>query len=429
MLASPQAPAAAGARGGSLPVAAWVRESRPSALQTLLARASGPDLISFALGLPAPELFPAEAVRSAADRVLRHDPLALQYAPPSGRLRAQVAELMARRGVECSPEQVFLTAGAQQGMSLVARALVDPGATVVTESLTYTGFRQALEPLRARILTVPTDPGTGMDVDALEALLGAGHRPALIYAIPQGHNPTGASMPLERRIRLVELARTYGVPVVEDDAYGFLQYRAELPPPLRAIDPAWVCYVGSFSKILAPGLRQGWVVVPEDLVPALANAKEASDINTATLAQRTLSSLLEAGTLRAHVAGLCATYRARRDAMTAALETHFPPGTRWALPESGVFLWVELPHGLDATVVLRHALEREGVAFVPGAAFATRDGEADHCMRLNFSHPSLDRIAEGVARLARAVERARTPPHGSVRPYRVRTPIGQEGTP
>lgn len=385
-------------------LAAWARRSGTSALQTMLSVGTRPGTISFALGLPAPELFPAAEYGQAAAAVLADDPRALQYSPPHGPLQAHVAALMAQRGVACAPEQVFLTTGAQQGISLLARLLLEPGGAVIAETLCYTGFQQAVEPLAPRLLTVPTDPETGMDVDAVEGLLAAGERPAFIYAVPDGNNPTAVRLSREKKVRLVDLARRYGVPVVEDDPYGLLAYEGPPSQPLRALDRDWVFYVGSLSKVLAPALRLGWIVVPESLVPRLASAKEGADINTATLAQRAAARYLDGGHLPGHLSRLRREYRLRRDIMLAALEAHFPPGTRWNRPASGVFVWVRLPGGTDAGEVLRVALEREGVAFVPGHAFAA-DGSrtGSDCMRLNFSHCAPEVIEEGIARLARAL--------------------------
>ena len=277
----------ASAPAAGLSLAAWARASGTSALQTMLSVGTRPGTISFALGLPAPEFFPAAEYGRAAAAVLAEDPRALQYSPPCAPLQAHIAALMAQRGVSCAPEQVFLTSGAQQGIGLLARLLLEPGGEVITDTLCYTGFQQAVEPFMPRLLTVPTDLDTGMDVDAVEALLEGGARPAFIYTVPDGHNPLAVSMSAEKRLRLVELARRFQVPIVEDDPYGFLAYDGPPAHPLRALDREWVLYVGSFSKVLAPALRLGWIIVPPQLVPLLAIAKEALDINTATLAQRT----------------------------------------------------------------------------------------------------------------------------------------------
>jgi len=391
----------------ALRLAEWAQRSGTSALQTMLSVGTRPGTISFALGLPAPEFFPSEAYGRAAAAVLAEDPRALQYSPPCAPLQAHVAALMAQRGVACAPEQVFLTTGAQQGISLLARLLLEPGGEIITDTLCYTGFQQAVEPFAPRLLTVPTDLDTGMDVDAVEALLAGGARPAFIYAVPDGHNPLAVSMSAEKRVRLVEIARRYGVPVVEDDPYGFLAYDGAPAHPLRALEREWVFYVGSFSKVLAPALRLGWIIVPPELVRLLAIGKEASDINTATLAQRGAARFFDGGHLPAHLTMLRREYRLRRDTMLAALETHFPAGTRWRKPSAGVFVWVELPEGTDAGEVLRVAIEQEGVVFVPGHAFAA-DGSrtASNCMRLNFSHSTPDVIEEGIARLGRALRTA-----------------------
>jgi 2-aminoadipate transaminase len=395
------------APAAGLALAAWARASGTSALQTMLSVGTRPGTISFALGLPAPELFPTAEYARAAAAVLEGDPRALQYSPPSAPLQAHVAALMAQRGVRCAPEQVFLTSGAQQGLSLLARLLLEPGGEVIAETLCYTGFQQAVEPFQPRLLTVPTDLDTGMDVDAVQALLSSGARPAFIYTVPDGHNPLAVSMSVAKRVRLAEMAREYGVPVVEDDPYGFLAYEGAPATPIRALEAEWVFYVGSFSKVLAPALRLGWIVVPRALVPLLAIAKEASDINTATLSQRAAARYLDGGHLPGHLEMLRREYRLRRDALIAALERHFPPGTRWRRPDAGVFVWVELPEGVDAGEVLRVAIEEERVAFVPGHAFAA-DGSrtASNCMRLNFSHSTPEMIDEGVARLARALRAA-----------------------
>jgi 2-aminoadipate transaminase len=390
---------------GELLLARWAQEVRPSALQTMLTRSAEPGVLSLALGLPAPELFPAAGLSAAAARVLAQDPVALQYSPPFRPLKRQVVELMARRGVECSEEQVFLTAGGQQCMSLLTRLLLDPGGTLLTERLCYTGFQQAVEPFQPEILTVPTDLDTGIDVDAVEALLAAGERPAMIYVVTDGNNPLGVSVSADKRRRLVELAREHRVPILEDDAYGYFQYLDSPIPPLRALDDRWVLYMGTFSKIFAPALRCGWLVVPEALIRPLGIIKEATDINTSTFTQRVISAYIDEGLLPGHLETLRREYGARRDAMDAALREHMGGHARWRSPTAGVFTWVELPEGTDATELLSRALDTEGVAFFPGSAFAVGgDGHASNCLRLNFSHCGPERIREGVARLGRVLE-------------------------
>lgn len=386
-------------------LAEWTRAIRRSVFQDLLTATARPDVISLALGLPAAELFPTAAMGNAIARILEEDPRALQYGPPSANLRAFVANLMERRGVECRPDQVFLTAGAQQGISMLARLLLDPGATVLVEGHSYTGFQQAIAACSPRVVTVPTDLERGIDLHAVEERLAVGPKPALIYAMADGHNPTGVSMPLESRVRLVEMARSHRVPIIEDDAYGLISYDGKPDPALRSLDADWVFYVGSFSKTLAPALRTGWIVAPERFVGLLATLKESSDIDTATLGQRAVAAFVASGGFDEHVAGLRAEYSKRRDAMLLALERTFPPGARWSRPRAGFFVWVELPDGLDAGRLFEIALETEMVAFLPGATLVAGDAEpARSALRLNFSYCRSGLIEDGVGRIARAIE-------------------------
>jgi 2-aminoadipate transaminase len=402
--ADPYAARADEAAPRPLPLADWARRVRPSAIAEMMGLMARPGIISFALGLPASEMFPREQFREAAARALE-DPDALQYRAPYKPLKRQIVEVMRSRGVECREEQVFLTTAAQQGLSLVARVLLNPGGTVICEELVYSGFVQVLEPFQPRVLTVGTDRRTGMDVDAVEAYLRAGVRPAFIYAITDGHNPVGVSMSPEKRLRLVDLARQYGVPVVEDDAYGLLCYDRPVLP-MRAIDDRQVLYVGSFSKVMAPGFRMGWLVVPAELVPTLGCAKDASDIDTCTFTQRLVSEYIASGHFATQLPAVREAYRLRRDTMLAALARELPDGCRWTVPSNGALIWLELPRGLDTTALLRAALERD-VAYVPGQAFAIGDGGAGaNGMRLNFSFPSPADIDEGIGRLARAVHAA-----------------------
>jgi len=395
---TPPFPTAAAAE---IPQAAWTRDLKQSPLREIHTLLSRPGLLSFALGMPAQELFPVRAYSRAARHVLRTEPDALQYGLPPRRLRAHVVELMARRGVECTEAEVFLTSGAQHAMSLLGKLLVTPGGTVVVEEMAYDGMLNALRPLQPRVLTVPSDLETGMDLDALEALLDGGERPALVYAIPEGHNPLGTSMPAANRRRLAELAARYGVPVIEDDAYGLLGYDGESPAAVRALEPRWTLYVGSFSKITAPALRSGWVVAPPELVQRLSILKQGSDLDVCSFAQRTLSAFLDREDFGAHLERLREAYTARRDAMLAALAAHFPTDARWSCPSAGMFVWVQTP-GTDTTALLRRAVEEAGVAFIPGRAFCARAGElGGDALRLNFSRTTADEIHDGIARLGR----------------------------
>ena len=385
---------------GELPLAAWTRALRPSTIQAMMGHMARPGIVSFALGLPAPELFPIDDYLAAAGRVLRSDPGALQYRAPYAPLKEQIAELMRGRGVECRPGQMFLTTGAQQGLALLARLFLEPGGAVICERRVYMGFQQVVESFGPRILAVDSDLETGMDVGQVEAHLERGPRPAFIYCITDGHNPLGVSVSLEKRLRLAELARRHRVPLIEDDAYGLLHYGQPLPP-IRALEDRWCFYVGSFSKVMAPGFRAGWVIVPDELVGILGCAKDGADIDTSTFSQRLVSSYLASGAFEGHLARIREAYRQRRDVMLAALAREFPAGTRWSVPRHGALVWADLPGGIDTGALLMDALEREGVAYVPGSAFTFDGRTARSGIRLNFSHPTVEQIEEGMARLGR----------------------------
>lgn len=385
-------------------VAEWVRAAERSTLREMLATGARPEMLSFALGLPATELLPRRAFSEALAATLGNDAQALQLGPPFHPLKQRIAELMLRRGVTCRAEQVFLTAGAQQALSLLARLLLDDGGQVVVEEVTYTGLHMAIQPHRPRVVTVSTDPEQGIDVDEVERLLAGGLRPAFIFAMSDGHNPLGLSLPLWKRERLVELARRYRVPIVEDDVYGFLSYDHSPDPPMRAFDDRWVLYVGSFSKLLGPGLRTGWMVVPEALVPRLSIVKDLSDIDSCTLTQRAIDAYLRLDHLESHLTSVRRDYQERRDCMLRALERHFSGLATWTTPTSGVFIWLRLLSGINTLNLLKLAVEREHVSFIPGNAFSVGgSGSADECLRLNFTYCRREQIEEGVLKLARTV--------------------------
>lgn len=380
--------------------AAAVRLSR---LQEVMSQASRPGVLSFAVGMPATDLFPTEELARAAASAL-DDRRALQYGAPSLVVQEHVVRLMASRGVHCRPEQIFLTSGAQQGMDLLARLLLDPGGAILIEETVYDGLQMVVRTHQPQILTVPTSADTGLDVNAVEKILAGGARPSFLYIITDGHNPLGGSVSPEKRARLVELARQYRVPILEDDAYGYLFYEDNPTSPLRALDDEWVFYLGSFSKILAPSLRVGWIVVPEHLVPILRALKHGSDVDTASFAQHTLAAYLAAGHLPAHIERIRGEYRRRRDTLLEALAEHFTGRARWNRPGMGLFVWLELPQGSDTFELLRGAIEREGVAYSPGQAFAVQGSRhADHGLRLSFANLTPEQIQEGVRRLARAL--------------------------
>lgn len=381
----------------------WAQDLAPSPLQRALARADDPEVVSLTLGLPDPLLFPVAELCTAADRVLSSNRMALQYSLPCCRLREGICDLMKQRGVKCCPEDVFLTAGAQQGISLLVQLLLTPGGSIIEERFCYTGFQQALVPLAPRVISIATDAVTGIHLDDLEAALTSQARPKLIYVMADGHNPLGATMPIKHRERLAALARRYEVPLLEDDPYGWLEYDDAPYPPIRAFSRDWVCYIGSFSKLLAPSLRVGWIIAPPPIVQRLATLKESSDINTGTFSQWVVAEFLMMGMLPSHLARLRDSYRSRRVAMTEGLQTHFPEYCRWTIPKSGVFVWVELPARIDATALLNAALARR-VAFIPSEAFSR--GQRRNAMRLNFSRYEPSTITQAMRRLATVIDRA-----------------------
>jgi 2-aminoadipate transaminase len=391
---SPQTP--------EFPSADWTHGMKRSVLRQMIAVTAQPGILSFAGGLPAPELFPNQQFAEAMAQVL-HDPLSLQYGPPQATLKAQIVQLMAQRGVTCIPEQVFITTGAQQGLDVLTRFLLNPGGAMILENIVYTGAQQVLAPFQPRILTVPTDLATGMDVDAVEAHLQNGYRPAYLYSITEAHNPLGVSLSQAKRHQLIEVAQQYGVPIIEDDPYGFLVYDDQPLPPLRALDEEHVIYLGSFSKILAPALRLGWMVAPLELIPKLTVVKEMGDLESSVLIQRAAATFLASGSFPEHLARLKTEYRLRRDTMLTALDTHFPTEARWTRPRGGMFIWVELPSHVDTAALLDVAIAQEKVAFIPGHAFGVEPGCGRNCLRLNFSNATPEKIEDGIARLGRVL--------------------------
>jgi 2-aminoadipate transaminase len=393
---------------------------KASAIREILKVTERPDVLSFAGGLPAPEAFPLAGLAKAHAEVLAspEGAAALQYGPTEGYgpLRAWVAARLASRFFPVQPEEVLITAGSQQGIDLVAKALLDPGDLVVVESPSYLAALQAFDSYEATFAVVESDEH-GMRVDELERLLRI-KKPKLIYLVPTFQNPRGATLSLERRWRLAQLAAEYEVPVLEDDPYGELRYEGAPLPPVAALVPeAPVIYLSSFSKTLAPGLRVGYAVAAKDTIRTLTVAKQAADLHTGSLSQRALARFLETHDFDAHLESIQALYRVRRDAMLRALTQHFPLGTRWVRPEGGLFVWVQLPGGLDAEPIFADAL-KENVAFVPGAPFYPATPRRD-TLRLNFSNRPPELIERGMAKLGAIVARhlgaSLPPPEPSMR--------------
>ena len=380
-------------------VARRAERMNPSVIREILKVTERPGIVSLAGGLPSPDSFPIEAMREATTRVLRDHPReALQYASSEGfaPLREWVAAHMGAQGVVVDASQVLITSGSQQGLDLVGKVLIDAGSTVAVESPTYLGALQAFAPYEPEVVAVPCD-----DDGPLPEALGIAKGARFLYAIPNFQNPSGRCMSEVRRTALINAARAIGLPMVEDNPYGELWYDAPPPPPLSACWREGTVYLGSFSKVLAPGLRLGYVIAPPELMPKLLQAKQAADLHTPGFNQRVVYEVIRDGFLDQHVPMIRARYKAQRDAMRTALEAHMPPGCTWRVPVGGMFFWVELPEGVDATALLPKAVDL-GMAFVPGAAFFASEPQAN-TLRLSFVTAAPAQIERGVALLAKAL--------------------------
>jgi len=379
-----------------------------SVIRELLKLTEQPDIISFAGGLPAPEVFPVEEFRAACNYVLDHfGPQALQYSTTEGYrpLREMIARHTARYAVEVTADNILITSGSQQALDFIGRLFLNRGDYIVVESPTYLGALQAWNAYGAQYIPVRADED-GMIVDELESALRIG--PKFIYILPNFQNPSGSTLSLERRQKLVELADKYGVPIVEDDPYGQLRYEGEHIPSVVSLDSEYrgpngghysgnVIYLSTFSKLLAPGLRLAWVIAPPEVIRKLVMTKQAADLHTSSFNQYVAYEVAKGGFLDEHVKVIRATYKERRDVMFEMMEEVFPTGVTWSTPQGGMFLWGVLPEGMDAAEVLQRAIEKK-VAFVPGAAFHPRGG-GENTMRINFSYSSPEVIREGVLRL------------------------------
>jgi 2-aminoadipate transaminase len=383
---------------------------KSSAIRELLKLTEQPDIISFGGGMPAPEVFPIEQFREACDRVLRdYGPQSLQYGPTDGYmpLRELIVRHSARYGIEVTSENVMITSGSQQALDLLGKILINRGDRILVESPTYLGALQAWSAYGAEYVTVPMDEN-GMITDELENALRSG--PKFMYVLPNFQNPTGVTLSLERRKKVIELADRYGVPIVEDDPYGQLRYEGENLPSMVVLDGQArgetcyhgnVIYLSTFSKTLAPGIRMAWVIAPPEVIRKLVQAKQGADLHSPTFNQMVAFEVARGGFLDEHVKHIRAVYAERRDVMLSAMDAYFPPGCEWTQPQGGLFLWGILPPELNSADVLKSAIEQK-VAFVPGAPFYPCGG-GHNTMRLNFSNAVPEKITEGMARLGKVI--------------------------
>ncbi|WP_432093162.1 PLP-dependent aminotransferase family protein [Streptomyces sp. bgisy100] len=373
-----------------------------SPVREILALTARPEVISFAGGLPAPELFDIAGIRAAYDGVLAEEPQrALQYSTTEGdtELRTAVADRLTGRGLSTGPDDLLITTGSQQALTLIATAMLEPGDVVLVEDPCYLAALQCFGFSGARVVPVPTDDD-GIVPAALEEIV-AREQAKLLYLVPTFQNPTGRTLPAERRTAVAEVAARHGFWIVEDDPYGDLRYDGDRVPWISGSEAAAdrTVLLGSFSKIMAPGLRLGYLRAPAGLRRSCVIAKQAADLHTSTVDQAAAARYLRDSDLDAHVRTMCSAYRDRRDAMLDGLPAALPAGSRWNRPEGGMFIWVTLPEGHDATDLLKTAVGHE-VAYVPGAPFfaGTPDPAA---MRLSFTTHSPDEISEGLRRLAK----------------------------
>jgi len=388
------------------PTPPWVLSTRaekmnPSVLRELLKVTERPGIISFAGGLPSPKTFPVAEFAAACAKVLRDDAAAsLQYAASEGYgpLREMVA---ASLPWPVDPTQVLITTGSQQGLDLAAKVLIDQGSRILVETPTYLGALQAFAPMEPQVQSVASDE-EGVDIAALRQALGTGSRARFMYVLPNFQNPTGRTISETRRAALSRCAAELGLPLIEDNPYGELWFDSPPPAPLTARNPDGCLYLGSFSKVLAPSLRLGFLVAPKPLFPKLLQAKQAADLHSPGFNQRVVAEVMKDGFLDRHVPRIRTLYKTQRDVMLAALAQHMPPGVTWNQPDGGMFLWASLPQGMDTAALLPRAVDR-GVAFVPGAAFY-----ADHAdvrtLRLSFVTASEQEIWQGVAALAAVIQ-------------------------
>ena len=383
-----------------------VRTLRPSCVREIMKAAASRDVISFAGGLPNPRLFPVDAIAEAAARVLKdHGSAALQYSSSEGYapLREYVAETcLRRRGIRASADDILLTSGSQQALDLVGKVMLDMGSRVMTQSPTYLGALQAFSVFEPEVIGLPNDD-QGVQIATLEReQLRYGAR--FLYLLPTFQNPTGLTLSASRREELASSLNALGLPVVEDNPYGELWFDNPPPAPISSLLPEQSLYLGSFSKVLAPGLRLGYVVAPEPVFGKMVQAKQAADLHTPSFSQRIVYEAVQDGFLDAHIPSIRTLYGQQCERMLAALEREFPKQVTWNRPDGGMFIWVDLPEGVDSGALLAKAIERN-VAFVPGAPFFA--GQSDvRTLRLSFVTSTPAQIERGMAALASVVRAA-----------------------
>ncbi|RFP18573.1 MULTISPECIES: PLP-dependent aminotransferase family protein [unclassified Duganella] len=371
-----------------------------SFIREILKITQQPEIISFAGGLPSPLTFPIDEMKAAFDKVLSENgKVALQYGPTDGYLplRQWIADSLSTNGAKIVPEQVLMTSGSQQALDLLGKVLIDEGSRVLVETPSYLGALQAFSVYRPEFKSVETDEH-GLVPSSLDAVA-QGAR--LLYALPNFQNPTGRTLSVERRLELVETCARLGLPLIEDDPYGALSYKGDPLPKMVAMNPDGVIYMGSFSKVLTPGIRLGYVVAPLPLVRRLELAKQAADLHTSQLTQMVVHEVIKDGFLGRHIPKIRTLYGDQCQVMLDAMAQHFPAGVEWTKPEGGMFIWVTLPKHIDAMKLLDEAIAQK-VAFVPGSPFYANEPETN-TLRLSFVTVAPDRIRTGIEILGKLI--------------------------
>ena len=382
-----------------------MNELKASDVRELLKLTARPEVISFAGGMPAPELFPVDDINTATTAVLQENGrAALQYGPTEGYLplRKQIADrLAAKNGIHTDADHIMITAGSQQGLDYCARLFLNPGDVVVMESPSYLGAISAFKPCQPKFVEVPTDDG-GMIMEELDRILATTENVKMIYVIPDFQNPSGRTWSLERRKAFMEVVNKYEVPVIEDNPYGELRFKGEFLPALKTMDTKdLVIYLGTFSKILAPGYRLAWMCASEEIIQKINLIAQAAVLQTSTISMMVVSKFIDMFDLDAHVETVRAVYEHRCNVMMDAMAKYFPKEVNYTIPDGGLFTWAELPDYIDTKVLATQALA-QNVAYVPGIGFFP-NGNNHHCMRLNYSCMPDDRIEEGIKRLGNVI--------------------------
>jgi 2-aminoadipate transaminase len=376
-----------------------------SAIREILKVLSKPGIVSLAGGLPAPEAFPMEKMNALCELVLqKHGTAALQYGTTEGffPLKEALTEYLRENKIETKPGHINITTGSQGVLDALGKILITPGDAVAVEAPTYLGALQAFNPYGPRYVQMETDED-GLIPESMEEVVKA-QRPKLVYLVPTFQNPTGRTIPLKRRQRIAEIAKSTDTLVIEDDPYGQLRYRGEFVTPIAAMAPDHVVYCGSFSKVFAPGLRVGFYIAPELVEEWLVRAKQGVDLHTSSFSQALAAEFVSGGYLKAHLPKIIELYRPKQEAMLAAMDEFFPDGFTWSKPEGGMFIWAEGPCGMDALKLYDEAIKNK-VAFVPGRYFYTEEGAGRNTLRLNFTMADEKTIRAAIGRLADSMKK------------------------